>query len=430
MDTQHVGIRKTLFRMFSPRVGLLFFLIAATAGAAYGAPPVPLLAAGKPVTWWFVFKLNASVFPECSKRAIRSCPFGGDVQPYTSFGQQYVYDYKDDSGVPRDSTALQQGDGCLGDTEDDPVGATFDEIYHTTLHYVVWNDQFYQDPTLPDCSGDSCGSPWGHSKGILAWDDSGEGLVMQVTTPSWPGSGSALHPRASNDNSLGCVINNDVKFSQHFFALKLTHDDLLIVLQALANASVVTDPKDEQIASNNGGPVEVVTLVNALGKKSSSVTATRQSLSTGVQVISKPSALHVPPWQLVSSLLGGVPLRTATWWTRPAIPSTLSAVDCWDDSLHTPGSVAIATSGTFAGKPFSLKAGPSANGNHAKIGVSTDSSHYTIFGDMNQQGAIGGGEKACGSSQNGRGGIFFVVQDAGLSARVTSLLRGDTAPTD
>ena len=37
-----------------------------------------------------------------------------------------------------------------------------------------------------------------------------------------------------------------------------------------------------------------------------------ETLSTGVKFMAKPSGLHVPPWQMVSSLLGGVGLRTAT----------------------------------------------------------------------------------------------------------------------
>ena len=51
--------------------------------------------------------------------------------------------------------------------------------------------------------------------------------------------------------------------------------------------------------------------------------------------------------------------------------------------------------------------------------------HYAIFGDMNQQGAISG---TCKSSQNGRGGLFFVIDDADLAASVTNLIEGDTAP--
>ncbi len=51
---------------------------------------------------------------------------------------------------------------------------------------------------------------------------------------------------------------------------------------------------------------------------------------------------------------------------------------------------------------------------------------YVIFGDMNQQGALS--EPDCDSSQNGRGGLFFVVPDAQLFNSVRDLLQGQTAP--
>jgi len=132
---------------------------------------------------------------------------------------------------------------------------------------------------------------------------------------------------------------------------------------------------------------------------------------------------------MVSSVLGGVSLRAATWWASPQIPSTTSStpINCWDPSLGTPGAVEIATSGRFAGKTFGLKGIAAPDGNHAKIGVSTSGTHhYTIFGDMNQQGAISG---TCKSSQNGRGGLFFVIDDADLSNSVKDLISGDSAPT-
>ena len=54
--------------------------------------PTPLTQAGQPVTWWFVFKFNAKSFPSCGPTTVkRSCPFGGVVQPYKQFSQQYVY---------------------------------------------------------------------------------------------------------------------------------------------------------------------------------------------------------------------------------------------------------------------------------------------------------------------------------------------------
>jgi len=388
-----------------------------TASRAACEAPYPMVSKGHPVNWWFVFKLNVAKFPGCGTV---SCAFGGDPQDYKP-GLQYAF-------ASSTNPELQPGShDCLGEAGDDPVAATFDEVYHGAYHYVVWNDQFYGDPESASCGGDGCGSPWGHSKGLLAWNDDGDGLVMQVSTPSWPGSGSSLYPR-TDGNTLGCVNDNNVKVSQHFFALQLTHQDVDIVLEGLANASVVTDTNNPQIV-RNGGPEDVQEKVRALGVKSNGADVQQQVLSSGIGIVSKPSALHVPPWQMVSSVLGGIPLRTATWWTRPAIPSTSGgAPQCWDPSLTTtPGAVQIATSGTWQKISMGLTGGPKPDANHAKLGVSADGGDFVIFGDMNQQGALAGN---CGSSQNGRGGLFFVLRNNRLANSVRSLLEGGTAPYD
>src|SRR3984893_1011968 len=288
--------------------------------------PVPLVKRGEPVDWVFVFKLNSGIFPGCDGTAATACPFGGTVQNY-KFGQQFVFA---SSAHP----SLEQGSGgCGGDTTAEPLGATFDEIYNSSSHYIVWNDQFYDDPKIQGCTK-ACSSPWGHSKGMLAWNDSGEGMVLQVTTPSWPAAGNKRSPRKTDGNTLGCVKDDNVKVSQHFFALKLTKDDLMKVLKALQNSSVVTNTTNSQIV-NNGGPGDVQTLVNELGTKSTSVTFTKDTLSTGGELLSKPSGLHVPPWQMVSAVLGGVSLRTATWWASPMIDTTTASttIACWNDSL-------------------------------------------------------------------------------------------------
>lgn len=385
------------------------------------AAPAPLLSQGHPVDWWFVFKFNSAKFPGCAAKAERACLFGGDVQKYKAFSQQFVY-------ASSENHMLQEGNDCVGDSTDDPVGATFGQVYDGSFYYMVWNDQFYNDPKISGC-GASCSSPWGHSKGMVAWNDSGEGFVLQVTTPSWAASGSKDHPRETDGNTLGCVKDNDVQVSQHFFAVKLNKDDLVKVLKALQNASVVTDPANPQIV-NNGGPEDVQELVKGMGVKSKSTDFMHETLSTGVQLISKPSAQHVPPWQAVSALLDGVPLRTATWWATPMIYSSTAStkIKCWDDSLGKPGAVAIATSGQWNGTEFGLKGGLGTNFNHAKLGVSTSGEkHYAIFGDMNQQGTLSGAN--CGSSQNGRGGLFYVLDDADLSSSLSDLIKGSTAPT-
>ena len=401
---------------------------------AQDAPaPLPLLKTGEPVDWWVVFKFNATSFPECGG-AHRICSFGGTVQPYESFGQQFVFASSADS-------TLRQGGGCAGDTTSDPLGATFDQVYNGKFYYVLWNDQFYGDPIETQFA------PWGHSKGMLAWNDAGDGMVLQVSTPSWPAAGSSNKPRQTDGNTLGCVSDNDVLVSQHFFALKLNQADVVFVLEALANASIVTDPTKLQIV-NNGGPAEIQALARSLGKLSKSKTPMQARLSSGVQVISKPSDLNVPPWQMVSALLGGEPLRVASWWAAPEIPTTTAAtpVACWDQSLGKPGAVEIATTGTWQGQTLGFEGIAAPNGNHAKIGVSTchrswpmfddDGNQqdsvwrprcgrtYVVFGDMNQQGSLSGTD--CASSQNGRGGLFFVVQDPQLYNSVHGLLQGQT----
>jgi hypothetical protein len=61
----------------------------------------------------------------------------------------------------------------LGDTVDDPVGATYSQIYNNASYfYVVWNNQFYASP-IPNRD-----SAWRHFKGIVAWDKNGNGMVM------------------------------------------------------------------------------------------------------------------------------------------------------------------------------------------------------------------------------------------------------------
>lgn len=380
--------------------------------------PVPLLAKGHPVDWWFVFKLNSAVFPGCGGGAARSCIFGGEVQSYSSgFGQQFAY-------ASSESPALQEGQSCVGDSTNDPVGATYEEVYDGSFYYVVWNDQFYGDPAIKGCTS-SCDKPWGHSKGMVAWDDAGDGLVLQVSTPSWPASGSSSHPRSKDGNTLGCVASTDnVIFSQHFFALTLTKDDLVKVLKALQNASVATDPQNLQIVKN-GGPSDVQDLVGKLGVLSHSQTYTKDVLSTGVTLISKPSDLNVPPWQAVSAILGGVSLKAATWWATPKIDSTMAStpIDCWSPALSAPGAVDIVQNGQWNHKTFGLTGGPAHNANHAKAGVSFPANtHYAIFGDMNQQGTLSGPN--CASSQNGRGGLFYVLTNEDLFTGVSALLGG------
>jgi len=382
--------------------------------AVENAPaPSPMSDKDTQVDWMFAFKFNAATFPSDTTSLSHVGIFGGTKQEYKSgHSQDYVF-------ATSDSPTLTKGTGLLGATANDALGATFGQIYNNQGYfYVLWNDQFYGNPVS------TYNSPWGHSKGMLAWNANGDGMVLQVSTPSWPASGSSANPRKMDGNTLGYIKDDNIEVSQHFFALKLTKDDVINVLKALKNASVGTNVSEPSIVKN-GGPNEIQALVKTLGKKSTSTTllVSQLSLSTSnVKIISKPSDMHVPPWQMVSAQLGGLNLRVASWWAHPKIDPTDNGDTpaCWDSALGTPGAVEIAINGIWDGISFKLEGGVGPNYNHAKIGISTDTSKpLCIFGDLNQQGSLSG---QCSSSQNGRGGTFYVLENEELFQSLTSLL--------
>jgi len=144
---------------------------AALAAQPTAPAPAPLLGDGRSADWLFVYKFNAASFPTAHPT---SCRFGGTPAP----GKASLAFAAAHQGAP----ALADGAGLAGTTLTDPLGATFNQIYSSGLNFIVWNDQFYGDPRLK--CGANCTGRWGHSKGILAWDDSGNGLILQVTTPA------------------------------------------------------------------------------------------------------------------------------------------------------------------------------------------------------------------------------------------------------
>ncbi|MEE4172760.1 MAG: deoxyribonuclease II family protein [Xanthomonadales bacterium] len=433
--------------------------------------PSPLLRAGVPLDWWFIFKFNAAEEPE------PSLPTGSDGIFDKSGWKDPGYETRPRKhsqhfvGASSETPELRHMKGYLGTSREDPLGATFAQVYDGDTFYVLWNDQFYDDPhaTLLE--------PWGHSKGLLAWNEDGEGFVLQVSTPSWPASGNHRFPRRTDGNTLGYIRDDDVEVSQHFFATRLTKDDLLMVLRALKNADVVTgvstakewngrsrvkesgrpldpplpeplpSPPDPRQVVNNGGPKAVQAAVNRLLDPPEDDEKERQAclvqtLSNGMKLVSKNARYAVPPWQLVSAVLGGVDLRVASWWAEPGIFSTTrehATPGCWHPDLGTPGAVEIALTGDWKGpertEPLGFRGIPSPDGNHAKVGVSTgDGVNLAVFGDMNQMGAWcpDGYEpgQTCDMHQNGRGGLFYAVENADLCHSVRRLLKGESVPLD
>jgi hypothetical protein len=246
------------------------------------------------------------------------------------------------------------------------------------------------DPIIEGCTT-YCDIPWGHSKGMLAWDANGDGLVLQVTTPSWPASGNKLFPRVTDGNTLGCVKDNNVLVNQHFFALRLTRQDVVKVLIALQNASVVTNPANSQFVS-----------------------------SRNLRTFRFRPGRWSPPFQAVMPCApqpGGLAPQSIP---RPH-PCRLAA----GTNRGKPGAVQIATTGKWDEKTLGLEGGLGSDYNHAKIGVSISGTD-SIFGGMNQQGTLSGPQ--CGISQNARGGLFYILENQALHESIARLISGASAP--
>jgi len=410
-------------------LAMLYSFLALSNAICGLATIAPKLGDGSDADWWFAYKLNAASFPNCS--TTRECSFGGTVQDYHyGYGMQYLL--ASNSGGATEKMALNTN--CIGSGAD-PIAKTFDQIYGGAApNYVIWNDQFYLEPQIkldPVCStysnhSNSCGAPWGHSKGAMAWDADGNGFIMQVTTPDWPGNGDKGITRPVQGNTLGCIHDDNVEVAQSFFSLKLTPSDTEAVLNAMQTASVVTDPLNIQLVKLSDSPSTLRKLAEGLGVLNTDITPFQQTLSSGVKLIAKPQALQVPAWQMVSALLKE-PLRVASWWTDPKIPSAKAGTPgCWSSTLSTPLEVQIATTGEWDNVKFGLTGGLGPNYNHAKIGHSIGGS-LGIMGDQNQMGSYSPDTRHCSSSQNGRGGLFFVVDDATLHSGLKDLLTGETA---
>jgi len=143
---------------------------------------------------------------------------------------------------------------------------------------------------------------------VLAWNDDGDGVVLQVTTLGVAGlrqqevhaqerQYARLHQAAEQCSERAALLLREAQ-----------QDDVVHMLDALENSSVVTDVMPGG-ARHNGGPQEIKDRVKVLGQKSDSTEVKQFKLSTGILLVSKPSALHVPPWQMLSSVLDSVDLK-------------------------------------------------------------------------------------------------------------------------
>ena len=205
-----------------------------------------------------------------------------------------------------------------------------------------------------------------------------------------------------------------VAFSQHFFALKLNKADVVTVLAGAAERERRHRSGKPQIVQRRpGGRSQWSRSRRAISKERRRSHQERASRGRDPDLeavrpgMSRPGRWFRRCWAMPGE-------RSATWWMKPWIYHQMARRGSMLGRATLgpkPGPVAIA--GTGAGMSRDQPHRPL---NHAKFGTTTSADkRFSILGDLNQQGAIA--PPGCDKSQNGRGGLFFVVRGQAVRQR-------------
>jgi hypothetical protein len=130
--------------------------------------------------------------------------------------------------------------GCLGQGGNDPLSKTLFQIVNAQkdTQWSFWSDQIYQSSdswrgntdfpkslnktqsaknTIYPHPHAGCGRPGAHSKGVLAFNDTG-GFLLQSSFPMYPDFSFSGQKGFVN---LGCQLDNNVNFAQSCFCCSL-----------------------------------------------------------------------------------------------------------------------------------------------------------------------------------------------------------------
>ena len=273
---------------------------------------------------------------------------------------------------------------------------------------------------------------------MLAWNETARASSCRCRRRRGPAPAASVSRKSGN--TLGCVkTNNNLVASQHFFALKLNKEDLLEGAAGDAKRERRHRSDNRQIAQN-GGPPEIRDAAEELGKKPheklrhkkpDDLKIIQTQLTADVMLISKPSNAERAA---LADGVGAARRRLRAHRHMVGLAADLLDQEVDQDRLlgghvevrqKSPGDVIIAKNGTFGGRPLGLIGGQ----NHAKVGVVTSGrTSFSIFGDLNQQGTINPVKGKCDASQNGRGGMFFVVKNDELFKTLSDMLEGEDEP--
>jgi hypothetical protein len=259
---------------------------------------------------------------------------------------------------------------CLGQGGNDPLSQTLRQIYIPAKKkkpppkWAFWSDQSYQpadswrgSTSFPESLGTSqnsenaiyphphsgCSRPGAHSKGVIAYDDSG-GFLLQSSFPMYPDF-SFMSDSKPGFVKLGCQLDNNVSFAQAAFCFSFPNSEAP-KLQSMfksalicSNGSPTCTPAaaDSQNSgygitgslmkcqSDDLGPDWKAAMNYGNYKKGSDTVTVNASVNgvnganskgtpVPIQVVAKSQYDTQPPWVIVAQALDS-DLSVASWWS-------------------------------------------------------------------------------------------------------------------
>ena len=285
-----------------------------------------------------------------------------------SAGLCYLYA---DSNNPKFTffTSMKSQDGkssyeCLGQGGNDPLSQTLRQIYTPASKkpkWAFWSDQSYQPadswrgstsfPKSLDTPQNSenaiyphphsgCSRPGAHSKGVIAYDESG-GFLLQSSFPMYPDF-SFMSDSKPGFVKLGCQLDNNVSFAQAAFCFSFPKSEAP-KLQSMFKSALICSSGSPTCTpaaadSQNSGYGIVGSLMKCqsddLGpdwkaamnygnyKKGSDTVTINASVNSKskkgtpvpIQVVAKSQYDTQPPWAIVAQALDS-DLSVASWWS-------------------------------------------------------------------------------------------------------------------
>jgi len=300
-----------------------------------------------------------------------------------------------------------------------------------------------------------CSSPYGHSKGALAYEESGTGFFLQGTTPNWPDPS-----QKSTYTPLGCQLDSNTDLSQSFLGLTLdadTFSEMAPYIEAARLCSTGTTScrngsaghmidfncTSEQTRAEDWSILDTAFSGTSTSDMHSSTYSGTTSGGVDFKLIAKAEADAIPPWLLVASELG-VDLGVSSWLDFNYGFASLCSGDDYssatnqmclvsDDlgiSLNENGGAVQSVENALAASfeingvdlAWALWGEFTSIASHAKFAIASEFDNpWFVSGDENNQGWSC--STSCSGSQSGRGGLFFALNNSEVHASIYDMLK-------